>query len=232
MSSRNGRPVILSHHECRSAKMLTKILISIIIRIFQAIDQALLKFLLSLSSRSRRGPTLHSPTFRISTSAKFLLRHQPCSRVGRDVLLLRKPCPRDHRELFSQLAEELWTIGNGHDGLLHRTSRHLGRSMHQLVGVDLARARDPKDGCGGTFRTGPPTESEVREVFGGSEPLSAGGDGGALKLYAWAPSDNAMKGRKDQSLSMAGSMSWSTPNQLSISGPLRLVSVSRPRFIA
>ena len=41
------------------------------------------------------------------------------------------------------------------------------------------------------------------------------------KLYAWAPSDKAMKGRKDQSLSMAGSMPSSTPNQLSISGPLR-----------
>lgn len=45
-----------------------------------------------------------------------------------------------------------------------------------------------------------------------------------LKLYAWAPSDKAMKGRKDQSLSIAGSMPSSTPNQLSISGPLRLVS--------
>lgn len=45
-----------------------------------------------------------------------------------------------------------------------------------------------------------------------------------LTLYAWAPSDKAMKGRKDQSLSMAGSMPSSTPNQLSISGPLRPMS--------
>lgn len=45
-----------------------------------------------------------------------------------------------------------------------------------------------------------------------------------LKLYAWAPSDKAMKGRKDQSLSMAGSVPSSTPNQLSISGPLRPIS--------
>lgn len=38
--------------------------------------------------------------------------------------------------------------------------------------------------------------------------------------YAWAPSERAMKGRKDQSLSIAGSAPFSTPNQLSISGPL------------
>ena len=38
--------------------------------------------------------------------------------------------------------------------------------------------------------------------------------------YAWAPSERAMKGRYDQSLAVAGSSPSSTPNQLSISGPL------------
>lgn len=41
-----------------------------------------------------------------------------------------------------------------------------------------------------------------------------------LVLYVWAPSDRAMNGRNDQSLSVAGSTPSSTPNQLSISGPL------------
>jgi len=44
--------------------------------------------------------------------------------------------------------------------------------------------------------------------------------GSRVESYAWAPSDRAMKGRKDQSLSTAGSVSFLTPNQLSISGPL------------
>lgn len=53
--------------------MLTKILISIIVGIFDATHQALLKLLLSLNSRSLQGPTLHSPTFSISTSVKSLV---------------------------------------------------------------------------------------------------------------------------------------------------------------
>ena len=40
------------------------------------------------------------------------------------------------------------------------------------------------------------------------------------KLYACAPSESAINGRKDQSLSAAGSLSSPAPNQLSISGPL------------
>ena len=39
-------------------------------------------------------------------------------------------------------------------------------------------------------------------------------------VYVWAPSERAMKGRKDQSFSRAGSLPYPTPNQLSISGPL------------
>ena len=38
--------------------------------------------------------------------------------------------------------------------------------------------------------------------------------------YAWAPSESAMKGSKDQSFSVAGSAPSLTPSHVSISGPL------------
>lgn len=44
---------------------------------------------------------------------------------------------------------------------------------------------------------------------------------GGTAPYAWAPSDKAMKGRNDQSLSAAGSAPSSVPNHVSISGPLK-----------
>ena len=50
-------------------------------------------------------------------------------------------------------------------------------------------------------------------------------DHDADQSYAWEPSDKAMNGRKDQSLSTAGSLPPSTPNQLSISGPLPFLSL-------
>lgn len=43
---------------------------------------------------------------------------------------------------------------------------------------------------------------------------------GRIGPYAWAPSDKAMNGRNDQSLSAAGSAPSSVPNHRSISGPL------------
>lgn len=43
---------------------------------------------------------------------------------------------------------------------------------------------------------------------------------GGTAPYAWAPSDKAIKGRNDQSLSAAGSAPSSVPNHVSISGPL------------
>ena len=47
--------------------------------------------------------------------------------------------------------------------------------MEKLIGVDLSRTRDAEDGGRGTARIRPATESEVREVFRGSEPWSARG---------------------------------------------------------
>ena len=44
---------------------------------------------------------------------------------------------------------------------------------------------------------------------------------GGIGPYAWAPSDRAINGRNDQSLSAAGSSPSSVPNHLSISGPLK-----------
>jgi len=73
-------------------------------------------------------------------------------------------------------------------------------------------------------------QGEVREVFRGS-----GADMSILLLqcrrpgvlsYACAPSDKAMKGRRDQSFSVAGSLPSLTPNQLSISGPLQEISIA------
>lgn len=43
--------------------------------------------------------------------------------------------------------------------------------------------------------------------------------------HAWAPSDRAINGNKDQSLSAAGSAPSSVPTQNSISGPLQGVSI-------
>lgn len=68
-------------------------------------------------------------------------------------------------------------------------------------------------------------QGEVREVFRGS-----GADVSILWFqcrrlgvlsYACAPSDKAIKGRRDQSFSLARSLPSLTPNQLSISGPLQ-----------
>lgn len=68
-------------------------------------------------------------------------------------------------------------------------------------------------------------EREIREVFCRSAVCSAQASNvdivsRELGHYAWAPSDKAMNGRNDQSFSTAGSDPSSTPNQLSISGPL------------
>ena len=41
-----------------------------------------------------------------------------------------------------------------------------------------------------------------------------------VTTYVCAPSERAMKGRKAQSLSAAGSVPSGTPSQVSISGPL------------
>lgn len=69
----------------RPARMLTKILISIIIGIFQAMDQALLKFLPPLSSRSRRGPTL------LTDLQDIHVGKVPCSPSA--LLACRQKCP-------------------------------------------------------------------------------------------------------------------------------------------
>jgi hypothetical protein len=56
----------------------------------------------------------------------------------------------------------------------------------------------------------------------GSKEVGKVGEGlkGKLCTYACAPSLRAIKGSKDQSLSMAGSLPSSTPSHLSTSGPL------------
>lgn len=73
-------------------------------------------------------------------------------------------------------------------------------------------------------------ERKIREIFCRSAVCSARVSivdivSRELGRYAWAPSDKAMNGRKDQSFSTAGSDPSSTPNQLSISGPLVHVSL-------
>ena len=69
--------------------------------------------------------------------------------------------------------------------------------MYKLIGVDLSRTRDPKDGRRGTVRIRPATESEVREVLRGSEPWSArrGGEGTeALRMGAIRQGHERQKG--------------------------------------
>ncbi len=55
------------------------------------------------------------------------------------------------------------------------------------------------------------------------------------KTDVWAPSESAMKGRRDQSFSVAGSVPSAAPNQASISGPLageKTLLDSRARIIS
>lgn len=70
------------------------------------------------------------------------------------------------------------------------------------------------------------TEGEVGKIFCGPGSRSASAwESIGWASYAWAPSERAMKGRNDQSFSVAGSVPSPTPNQLSISGPLANVSL-------
>ena len=97
----------------------------------------------------------------------------------------------------------------------------------KLICIYLPCARDTEDGGRRRGFGCSPAECKVGEVFGRSmERLASAWEhwGRGLESYAWAPSERAMKGRKDQSLSAAGSVPSSTPNQLSISGPLTIVS--------
>ena len=85
----------------------------------------------------------NSPTFNISSSVKSLHLIQPSvsSKSCCCVLLLRKPCPSDYAQSFSQPTKEFRTFCYDHDRLLHRTSSDIFRSADQLVGVQLTRTR-------------------------------------------------------------------------------------------
>ena len=151
---------------------------------------------------------------------------------------LREPRPRDYAELLPELAKRLGILYDDNNGFLHRAPCDIGRAIYQLGGIELSRTRNTEKGRGRSFGSRLASKGKIRKIF----DRSVGFQHASLTVglvfhkafkftYVWAPSERAMKGRKDQSFSTAGSLSFSTPNQLSISGPLIAISRKECKYL-
>jgi hypothetical protein len=137
---------------------------------------------------------------------------------------------RHNAQPLPQHSKILRRVRYNHYRLLNRRARNIRRSRYQRRGVHLSRAGDAEERGSGERVPRGPEESEVGEVFCRSihrkkHPLAPflaplPSEEEVEATYACAPSLSAMKGRSGHSLSTAGSLPSSAPNQDSTSGPL------------
>jgi len=92
--------------------------------------------------------------------------HSQQLQIGK--ILLRKPSLCHESQLFSQRCKVLRSITDHHQGLLHRTSRHIRRLIHKFGGIDLPRTRYTEERSGRPGRGGLVAERKVRVVLDGA----------------------------------------------------------------